>query len=98
MTEANNSSAGATFSDRVNGSTLFFLSQMILKTCKFQVTNLKWLTDAMGSGRPLIFAGWHGLTMMMEPLIQRYHEDMSRHFGKVSCNHINIARHPIRMS
>jgi lysophospholipid acyltransferase (LPLAT)-like uncharacterized protein len=63
--------------DRLSGTGLYWLSQIILKTCKFQITHLERLQNALESERPVIFTGWHGITMMAVPLIQRHHPKIS---------------------
>lgn len=70
-------SAPMNITDRLNGNNLFRYSQMILKTCKFQVNNIERLQSAIHSERSVIFTGWHGITMMTVPLIQSHHPDVS---------------------
>ncbi|MBN2044825.1 MAG: hypothetical protein JW757_07385 [Anaerolineales bacterium] len=62
--------------DRLNGGGLYLLSQMVLKTCKLQVQHLDRLEGLIVGNRPVIYTGWHGITMMAIPLIQKYHGDL----------------------
>jgi lysophospholipid acyltransferase (LPLAT)-like uncharacterized protein len=66
-----------TLKDIIGGSGLYWLSQIVRKTCKYQITNQERLITAFEDERPVIFAGWHGITMMAVPLIQTLHPDMS---------------------
>ena len=63
--------------DRLSGNGLYWLSQILHKTCKFQITHLDRLLAALDSGRSLIFTSWHGQTMMAVPMIQSYHPNIS---------------------
>jgi len=61
----------------LSGYGLFWLSQMIRSTCKFQIIHLERMQTAMSSKRPVIFTGWHGITMMVVPMIQKHHPRIS---------------------
>ena len=63
--------------DRLSGIGLYWLSQLIRNTCKFQITNLERLLTAMNSEQSVIFTGWHGITMMAVPMIQTHHPKIS---------------------
>lgn len=65
-----------TINDHISGGGLYWLSQMVLKTCNFQIQHLDRLLETMSGNRPVIYTGWHGITMMAVPLIQRYHGSM----------------------
>ncbi len=63
--------------DRLNGTSLYWLSQITRKSGRFQVSGLNNLKQAQESGRPLIFATWHGFTMMLVAFFAD-HYDVSR--------------------
>jgi len=63
--------------DRLSGNGLYWLSQLVRKTCKFQITHLERMQSALSSEQPVIFTGWHGITMMVVPLIQKLHPKIS---------------------
>jgi lysophospholipid acyltransferase (LPLAT)-like uncharacterized protein len=65
------------FQDRISGIGLYWLSQLVRKTCEFQINNPELMLTVMGSEHPVIITGWHGITMMAVPLIQRLHPTMS---------------------
>ncbi|MFN2144345.1 MAG: lysophospholipid acyltransferase family protein [Anaerolineales bacterium] len=65
-----------TLKDHLSGRGLYRLSQMVLKTCNFQIQHLDRLVESVSSDRPVIYTGWHGITMMAVPLIQQYHGDL----------------------
>jgi lysophospholipid acyltransferase (LPLAT)-like uncharacterized protein len=62
--------------DRLNGSGLHLLSQLVLRTCRFQIQNLDLLHQVIADDRPVIYTGWHGITMMAVPLIQKFHGNL----------------------
>jgi lysophospholipid acyltransferase (LPLAT)-like uncharacterized protein len=66
-----------TLRDRIGGGGLYWLSQIVRKTSKYQITNQERLVASFEEERPVIYAGWHGITMMAVPLIQTLHPDMS---------------------
>ncbi|MCP5094666.1 MAG: hypothetical protein GY943_03850 [Chloroflexi bacterium] len=53
------------FRDQVTGNGLYQLSQLTQKTGRYQVTGLDNLETAVSSNRPIVFAAWHGMTMML---------------------------------
>jgi lysophospholipid acyltransferase (LPLAT)-like uncharacterized protein len=63
--------------DRLSGNSLYQLSQMVLKTCKFQITHPERIESVIAQERSVIFTGWHGITMMAVPLLQKYLPVMS---------------------
>ncbi len=65
-----------TIKDHISGGGLHSLSQMVLKTCSFQVQHLDRLLRTISGDRPVIYTGWHGITMMAVPLLQQYHGDL----------------------
>jgi len=66
-----------TLKDRIGGNGLYWLSQIVRKTCTYQVTNKERFLAALANESPVIFAGWHGITMMAVPLIQNLHPKLS---------------------
>ena len=63
--------------NRLSGNALYWLSQMVLKTCKFQITHQERIEAVIAQERSVIFTGWHGITMMAVPLIQKHYHEMS---------------------
>ena len=57
-----------TIKDHINGGGLHCLSQLVLKTCNFQIQQLDRLSEVIAGDRPVIYTGWHGITMMAVPL------------------------------
>jgi hypothetical protein len=53
------------FRDKLNGNSLYWLSQITRKSGRYQVSGLDYLEAAKASGKPLVFATWHGMTMML---------------------------------
>ncbi len=53
------------FRDKLSGNMLYWLSQITRKSGRYQVSGLEHLQAAQTSGRPLVFATWHGMTMML---------------------------------
>lgn len=62
---------------RFGGRSLYLISQMTRRTCRYQVNGLPHLEEAQASGRPIIFATWHGNTMMLVGFFSA-HYDFSR--------------------
>lgn len=67
----------ATISDRINGNSLYLLSQITRRTGRFQVTGMENLRAAQASERPFVLSAWHGMTMMLVGFFAN-HYDMSR--------------------
>ena len=67
--------------NQISGLGLYWLSQIVRRTCKFQVTNLDRVDSVLEEERSTIITGWHGITMMAVPFIQRYHPDISNFIG-----------------
>jgi lysophospholipid acyltransferase (LPLAT)-like uncharacterized protein len=63
--------------DRLGGNCLYWLSQIIHRTCKFQILHLDRFLDAIKSDRPVIITGWHGLSMMFIPMAKKFYPDFS---------------------
>jgi lysophospholipid acyltransferase (LPLAT)-like uncharacterized protein len=53
------------FIDRLNGNGLYQLSQLTRKTGRYRVAGLANLQTAVSTNRPIVFAAWHGMTMML---------------------------------
>ena len=68
----------ASFKDQLNGRGLLWLSQIVLRTGRMDVIHPERIETAKQSMRPLIFTGWHGITMMAVPLLLRHFTDLSR--------------------
>jgi lysophospholipid acyltransferase (LPLAT)-like uncharacterized protein len=63
--------------DQLSGNGLYWLSQIIRRTCRFHINDPHLVQTVLNSERPVIFTGWHGITMMVVPLIQRLHPMIS---------------------
>lgn len=59
------SKATASWQDKANGSVLHRWARMTSRFSKYQVTGTEHLQAALDRKRPLIFAAWHGMTMML---------------------------------
>ena len=55
----------ANFRDTLNGNALYWLSQIVRKTGRYQVSGLEHLQAAQANNQPLVLATWHGMTMML---------------------------------
>ncbi|MCC6602684.1 MAG: hypothetical protein IT327_05710 [Anaerolineae bacterium] len=51
--------------DKMSGSGLYAWARMTSRLSQFQVSGLEHLQAAQARQRPLIFAAWHGMTMML---------------------------------
>ena len=51
--------------DRFGGTALYAWARLTGRRSRFQVTGLEHLQTAQERKRPLIFAAWHGMTMML---------------------------------
>lgn len=74
----NGSNHPASFKDRLNGRGLFWLSQIVSRTCRMDIIHVERMEAVKASVRPLIFTGWHGITMMAVPLLLRHFTDLSK--------------------
>ena len=63
--------------DKLGGTGLYLLSGLTSATGRFQLNGEAHLQTALANGRPLIFAAWHGMTMMLVGLF-RTRLDLSR--------------------
>lgn len=50
---------------RLSGTSLYLLSRLIHATCPQEIAGLDTFRTAVASGRPLVLAAWHGMTMML---------------------------------
>jgi lysophospholipid acyltransferase (LPLAT)-like uncharacterized protein len=55
----------SSWQDKLNGNALFWLARFTSKRSRFQVIGLEHLRAAQALERPIIFAAWHGMTMML---------------------------------
>jgi lysophospholipid acyltransferase (LPLAT)-like uncharacterized protein len=74
MSNADNSNS---LNKKLGGNGLYWLSQMTRKTCEFHINPLDRIQNILKGDQPVIFAGWHGMTMMFVPMIQHFHPKMS---------------------
>lgn len=51
--------------NRVKGNFLFVFLTTISATCRFKISGIENLHQALESGKPLIGTSWHGMTMMV---------------------------------
>ena len=63
---------------KIGGRSLYLISQMTRRTCRYQVNGLSILAEAQAAGRPIIFATWHGNTMMLVGFFSSHYD-----FGKI---------------
>jgi lysophospholipid acyltransferase (LPLAT)-like uncharacterized protein len=56
--------------DRLGGSGLYFLSWLASKSGRFQLNGEAYFQESLDSGKPIIFAAWHGMTMMLVGLFR----------------------------
>lgn len=54
---------------KLNGTVLYFLAQLVRQHGRFQISGVENLQQAQDSGKPLILAAWHGMTMMLVGLL-----------------------------
>lgn len=60
-----NSTFNNSWQDRLSGTALYGLARLTSRRSRFQVTGLEHMQAAQARQRPLIFAAWHGMTMML---------------------------------
>lgn len=71
------SSYQTNWQDNLGGTALYSLARLIKRFSRFQVEGLDHLQAAQERQRPLIFAAWHGMTMMLVGFFGREY-DLSR--------------------
>ena len=62
------------FKDRVGGFGLYSIYNWIKATCRYQVNGQAHFDFVLSSGKPFVLASWHGLPMMVAPLISKLHD------------------------
>ena len=67
----------SSFGDRLGGNTLYQVARLTSATGRFQISGQAYLETAVSSQKPIIFAAWHGMTMMLVGLF-RTRLDLSR--------------------
>lgn len=50
---------------QLNGNILYLVSQMVRRSCRFQVEGMERWRAALHDERPLLLSSWHGMTMML---------------------------------
>ncbi len=63
--------------DRLSGNALYWLSQSLVRTARYDVCGFEHVDAARSAGRPIIFVAWHGMTMMLAGFFRR-HYDLAR--------------------
>lgn len=57
-----------TLYDRVTGTSLYLVTRIANRTCRFQWRGLGYAEEAFTSGRPVVATCWHGMTMLVVSL------------------------------
>lgn len=60
------------FENQFKGNFLYYFSEIMSKTCRFNISGLDRLQSAIESGQPLIGTSWHGMTMMVIGSLRQY--------------------------
>lgn len=55
----------SSWQDKLGGNALYWWARLTSKRSRFQVVGLEHLQVAKDLNRPIIFAAWHGMTMML---------------------------------
>lgn len=63
------------FIDRMAGLGLHTYAQLVSRTSRYVVRGKEHFEGAWAEGRPVIFAGWHGMTMMGLCYYSRFYSD-----------------------
>lgn len=58
--------------NRIKGNFLFVFLSTISATCRFEISGIENLHQAIKSGKPLIGTSWHGMTMMVIGSLRKY--------------------------
>ncbi|RLD04966.1 MAG: hypothetical protein DRI65_09725 [Chloroflexota bacterium] len=58
--------------NRIKGNFLFIFLSTISATCRFEISGIENLYQAIESGKPLIGTSWHGMTMMVIGSLRKY--------------------------
>ncbi|MCD6425412.1 MAG: hypothetical protein J7L35_07880 [Anaerolineales bacterium] len=56
----------------IKGNFLFVFLSTISATCRFEISGIENLNQALESGKPLIGTSWHGMTMMVIGSLRNY--------------------------
>jgi lysophospholipid acyltransferase (LPLAT)-like uncharacterized protein len=72
-----NQQDGFYLKNTLGGNGLYWLSQLTRRTCSYQISHLERLESVLKRQQPVIFTGWHGMTMMFVPMIQQHHPDLA---------------------
>ena len=67
----------SSWQDRLSGTALYGIGRLTSRRSRFQVEGLAHLQAAQARNRPIIFAAWHGMTMMLVGFFANQH-DLSR--------------------
>ncbi len=65
----------APFGDRLAGLSLHTYALLVSRTSRYVVRGKEHLEEAWAEGQPVIFAAWHGMTMMWLCFILRFYID-----------------------
>ncbi len=60
------------FENHFKGNFLYYFSEIMSKTCRFNISGLDRLKSALESGQPLIGTSWHGMTMLVIGSLRQY--------------------------
>ena len=93
--------------DHIFGLGLANYAHLVQRTARLQVQGREHMEQARASGRPVILAGWHGMTMMISAYVFAY-EDSSSYVGVIPdddrgatlsiwARHMRIATFPVSM-
>ena len=64
----------SSWQDKVSGTALYGVARLTSRRSRFQVSGLEHLQAALESQRPIIFAAWHGMTMMLVGFFANQHD------------------------
>jgi len=65
------------FRNRLFGNSLYLFSQITRKSTSYQVLGHQRFDDSMNGDRPVIWAAWHGMTMMLAGYVLRQYSPES---------------------
>lgn len=71
-----------TSSQRFQGQALATYAGLVGRTARYQIEGLEHLERALATGRPIIVAAWHGMTMMLYGFLAA-HQDLKQYLGIV---------------
>ncbi|MCI0576836.1 MAG: hypothetical protein L0332_29045 [Chloroflexi bacterium] len=67
----------ASWKNRFLGQGLYVGSRLVRHTGRYRVSGLEYLWEQKASGRPVILAAWHGMTMMLAGFFLRHYDMQS---------------------